>query len=228
MFLASGGEGRHQVEEGQAKLIKPASPALSRRGKEEQHGKRAVEEQAIGDRREVSISTDSGRIRSATGGSRQSLLDDEDTGAFSGRNDPLRTSIPENIHMDEDPVWRFFEYQASLAASKVLSDYGTERPGVLTGVLSLDLLEQEGMIMASPEQRVIIVHQEEPMAFPESRCGVLLREEPLAFQGQQQVVAVNEELRRVPEAAADRHGSFRGSVDKGSSLETGAEAFLNS
>ncbi len=72
---------------------------------------------------------------------------------------------------------------------------------MLTGVLSLDLLEQEGMIMASPEQRVIIVHQEEPMAFPESRSGVLLREEPVAFQGQQ-VVAVNEEMRRVPEAAA--------------------------
>ncbi len=40
-----------------------------------------------------SISTDSGRI------SRQSPLNDEDTGAVSGRrNDPLRTSIPENMH----------------------------------------------------------------------------------------------------------------------------------
>ncbi len=68
----------------------------------------------------------------------------------------------------------------------MLSGYDTERPGVLT----LDLLEQEGMIMASPEQRVIIMHQEEPMTFPESRSGVLLSEEPLAFQGQQQVVAV--------------------------------------
>jgi hypothetical protein len=102
-----------------------------------------------------------------------------------------------------------------------------ERPGVLTGVLSLDLLEQEGMIMASPEQRVIIMHQEEPMAFPESKSAVLLREELVAFQRQQQVVAVAEEMRRVPEAAADRHGSFRGSADRGSSLETGAEAFLN-
>jgi hypothetical protein len=48
-----------------------------------------------------SISTDGGRIRSATGGSRQSPLNDEDTGAFSSRNDPLRTSIPENMHMVE-------------------------------------------------------------------------------------------------------------------------------
>jgi hypothetical protein len=93
------------------------------------------------------------------------------------------------MYMDEEPVRRFFEYQASPAASKVLSGYGTERPGVLTGVLSLDLLEQEGMIMASPEQRGIIMHQEEPMAFPESKSVVLLREEPLAFQGKQQVVA---------------------------------------
>jgi hypothetical protein len=43
--------------------------------------------------------------------------------------------------------------------------------------------------MASPEQRVIIMHQEEPMTFPETKSVVLLREEPLAFQGQQQVVA---------------------------------------
>ncbi len=82
---------RHQVEEGQAKLSKLASPA--------------------------------------TGGvKKSSMARDEDTGAFSGRrNDPLRTSIPENMHMDEDPVRRFFEYQASPAASKVLSGYDTER-----------------------------------------------------------------------------------------------------
>jgi hypothetical protein len=72
------------------------------------------------------------------------------------------------------------------------------------------------------------MQQEEPKAFPESKSVVLLREEPLVFQGQQQVVAVGEELRRGSEAAADRHGSFRGSAERGSSLETGAEAFLNS
>ncbi len=75
----------------------------------------------------------------------------------------------------------------------MLSGYGTERPGVLTGVLSLDLLEQEGMIMASPEHRVIIMHKEEPMAFPESKSVVLLREEPLAFQGQPPATAASKD-----------------------------------
>ncbi len=41
-------------------------------------------------------------------------------------------------------------------------------------------------------------------------------------------MAVDEEMRRVPEAAAGRRGSFSGSADRGSSLETGADAFLNS
>ncbi len=186
--LLYAGEVRHQVEEGQSKLSKLASPAACW-VKKSSMARELWRSRLLGTGEGLSISTDGGRIRSAAGGSRQSPLDDEDTGAFSGRNDPLRISFPENMHMDEDPVRRFFEYQASPAASKVLSGYGTERPGVLTRVLSLDLLEQEDTIMASPEQRVIIVHQEEAMAFPESKSVVLLREEPLAFQGQQ-VVAV--------------------------------------
>jgi hypothetical protein len=53
---------------------------------------------------------------------------------------------------------------------------------VLTGVLPLDLLEQEGMIGHGFSGAASDHH--------ESKSVVLLREEPLAFQGQQQVVAV--------------------------------------